>query len=221
LFGNEAIEKAAIMGISMLDDDEKNRYNRYRPQHRKLQFAASRWLVRTHLSWSTDDATTDWHLATDLLGRPIAYRGKTFYSHYSLSHSHGCIASVLHPYLSVGVDIEHLARTFSKTSLAIGFTESELKLLDDAPESEWLIRWTIKEAIAKQTGQVGLNSIAKICTSHVRTNDRINPVLFDCFGCMCLPLDVGLTHVGTIAISMDSPADKPTVLDAASWMSKE
>ncbi len=65
--------------------------------------------------------------------------------------------------------------------IEIAFTEKERERLSsqiDPSRREWIARWTIKEAIAKMMGTVGLEALRQICTANIVRWPQASPSYF-------------------------------------------
>jgi hypothetical protein len=142
-------EAAAALDPASLDAAEREEWARLRAGRRRLDWAASRSLLRA--------ASSDRSRAR------------------SMSHSHGYAALALaSPATSMGVDVEWLApREFAGMS-ELGYSPAEAALIASLTESgqrcgAFYELWTLKEACAKAFGLSLVDSLRQCCF----VNDRL------------------------------------------------
>ncbi len=142
-----------------LDEYDRCRYLKLRSSLLRNRLIYGRMLLRTSLSRMTGGAIApeQWRFTRTPLGKlELDATGIAFNLSFSLSYSGPLIAVAIAEFSSIGVDIELLAgRELPNISAAL--TDVEQSFLADLPQEKKypaLIKiWTLKESIAKMTGQ--------------------------------------------------------------------
>lgn len=144
--------------LSMLDETEKDRYNRFVFDKDRNHFLAAHALVRTVLSRYVEVPPNAWRFAASKYGRPeiVAECGAPRLR-CNLSHTNGLVACVVSHEIDCGIDVEAI-RPFANY-LAIAkwmFTADEYEHLLGAPIDKrhevFFSYWTLKEAYIKARG---------------------------------------------------------------------
>ena len=143
----------------LLSEAERVRYARFYFDRDRLQYLATRALVRTVLSQYAAVSPQDWYFHIDERGKPSVGQPRTpLPLHFNLSNTRGlvaCAVSVGHE--RVGVDVERLDRKNDLEALADRYfcpTESRaLRTLDAASRPRrFFDYWTLKESYIKARG---------------------------------------------------------------------
>ena len=144
------------------------------------EFVATRWIAKNlahrilpAYHWS------DWEISKEPNGKPILRLHSDQSMELSLSHKYPWIAVAISLDQRVGIDIERTPdfknedkkRSWMNSILSLGFTDEEKATISNLDVDELLLRWTMKEAIAKATGHVGLSGMRQVNTSRIETDD--------------------------------------------------
>lgn len=139
---------------ALLNEEERDRWQRFRPEHRRREYLATHALARKALSFYRPVEPRDWRFVTNAYGKPSPASGCGL--HFNLSNSAG-LAVCLVADVEVGVDVEARKRAheIAKVEYKV-FSAAELAQLDALPGSEqpdrYLSLWTLKEAYIKARG---------------------------------------------------------------------
>lgn len=156
-FPDDLLDPAAAESCAaLLNEDERARWQRFRPERRRREYLATHALARTALSFYRPVAPQDWRFVTNAYGKPAP--APECGLRFNLSNSVGlAVCLVVDAPLEVGVDVE--ARTRADEIVTVEykvFSAAELAQLDALPESErpdrYLSLWTLKEAYIKARG---------------------------------------------------------------------
>jgi 4'-phosphopantetheinyl transferase len=137
---------------------------------------------------------------------------------FNMSHTAGLVVLALGQ-VEVGVDVERVGGSELSSSIAAWLSADEVVEFDKLPRTsreEWLLqRWTAKEAYLKGTG-VGLagTPTAAEIDQTVGEHPSWNALLVDgrSAGWHVLTLDVGVDHVGSLAV-----IGPPVPVSTAAW----
>jgi 4'-phosphopantetheinyl transferase len=170
-FDYEAALAAALVGDSerphplrdaylpLMTEDERARHDRFVFAKDRLQFLATRALVRTVLSQYVEVEPTAWRFATFERGKPYILAPDGLPTlHFNLSNTRGlivCAVSRQHPLL--GCDTEDITRKTETVSIADHyFSPLEVQALRTLPAARHSERffsyWTLKESYIKARG---------------------------------------------------------------------
>ncbi len=144
---------------AMLDAGEQARAARFRAEPDRRAFIAAHALVRAMLAEAGGLPPAAWRFTTGPAGRPeIEAAQNPAGLRFSLSHTRGLAACALAARDDVGLDVEALDRQLSVLELAERyFAPEEAALLAALPAPQrlpdFLRLWTLKEALAKATGE--------------------------------------------------------------------
>ena len=143
----------------MLSAEERARHRRFARTADRDLFLASRVLLRTTLSRYGDIEPSGWTFRRGPHGRPeIANPQSPPGLRFSLSHTDGMVALMVHDDADGGIDVERVGRVASTASVArTAFAAIErdalLALPRDQRDARFYRLWTLKEAFAKATGR--------------------------------------------------------------------
>lgn len=149
-------EPALRACVSLLSEDERVRWQRFRVERARREYLAAHALLRNALSHYGAPAPQDWRFKTNAHGKPAPHPDCGL--RFNLSHSAGlavCLISEIPA--QVGVDVEPLARANQIAAVAHRvFSPREQAQLDKLPAQGRLNRhldlWTLKEAYVKARG---------------------------------------------------------------------
>lgn len=155
----EGVLEAAV---ALLSDEERMRYERFRIDRDRHEFAVAHALLRTTLSELGDLPPGAWRFQTGSQGKPTLAAGtSTLPWSFNLSHARGLVACVVARGAEVGLDVELATRATDWRGIASRyFSAAEVaeidRLLDGERPTRFFELWTLKEAFAKAVG-VGLS----------------------------------------------------------------
>ena len=157
-------DRALTSALALLSPDERARYDRFRVERDRHEFAVAHALLRATLSEFGDVAPLDWRFETGVHGKPALAAGVSALPlSFNLSHARGLVACVVtggrtpgfaRARADVGLDVELVTRTTDWRGIASRyFSAAERAQIDRAPDAERATRffelWTLKEAFAK------------------------------------------------------------------------
>ena len=210
-------------GEKLLNASERLRYDRYARSESKQELILSRWLAHEQLARCFPKSSAHWELSHDPVGRPIAIHTDTNQAvHLSISHCKRLTVCALCEGTFLGIDAESTTQTLRDSFRDIAYTNLERDLIRNShfsQQNELLWRWTIKESIAKMTGNVGFEAIANVCTASLPYLPPSQWVRFDEEGAWIYPLRTSHHHFVSLAIpiSLDPPIE-PLCTNASTWM---
>jgi len=145
-----ALDEAAIAAaVSVLSDEERARYHRFRFAHDARDYAAAHALLRAALSRDGDRAPERWRFDQTTNGKPFLIDAGARHSSFSLSHTSGMVACAVTADADVGIDVECVDRDVTVPDIAARF----LAQLDaEAQRDRFFDLWTLKEALVKALG---------------------------------------------------------------------
>jgi 4'-phosphopantetheinyl transferase len=143
--------------IEVLDDEERDRANRFRVDAARHRFLAAHIMLRCALGQHLGRLPGELRFRTSVRGKPsldLTDDGPTPY--FNLSHS-GDIAVVAIASSELGVDVEEIRPRINASRLAERFfSRSECNWLASRPPerrvADFLVIWTCKEAYLKAVG---------------------------------------------------------------------
>ncbi len=149
-------EKTAAACTPLLNEEERERWQRFRLERSRREFLATHALVRTVLSRYRAVAPQDWRFTANKYGKPALMPDCGL--HFNLSNSAGmAICLVADAPTDVGVDVEpHLrAQNIAEVARRV-LSQAEHAQLQALPGAAKLERclslWTLKEAYIKARG---------------------------------------------------------------------
>ncbi|MFO0818076.1 MAG: 4'-phosphopantetheinyl transferase superfamily protein [Pirellulales bacterium] len=152
-------EQLAAEYRELLSEAERGRYERFYFDRDRLQYLATRALVRTVLSRYADVSPKEWRFRIDARGKPSVSGPWTSRPlHFNLSNTRGLVAcAVSLGHERVGVDVERLDRRNDLAALANRYfcpTESRTLMTLDAAvrPRRFFDYWTLKESYIKARG---------------------------------------------------------------------
>ncbi len=146
--GGRVLEAA----VALLSDEERVRYERFRVDRDRHEFAVAHALLRTTLSELGDLPPGAWRFQTDTHGKPMLAAGtSTLPWSFNLSHARGLVACVVARGAEVGLDVELATRGTDWRGIASRyFSAAEVAQIDRLVDGERPTRffelWTLKEA---------------------------------------------------------------------------
>jgi 4'-phosphopantetheinyl transferase len=154
----EALDDVAIAAaVSVLSDEERAQYCRFRFARDARDYAAAHALLRLTLSRHDDRAPDRWRVDKDAGGKPFLVDPGAFRASFSLSHAHGMVACAVTAEGDVGVDVECIDRDVNTGGIAARFfapaEAAHLERLEgEAKRCRFFDLWTLKEALVKALG---------------------------------------------------------------------
>lgn len=161
-FPDDLLDSAAAEACAeLLSEEERTRWQRFRPERSRREYLATHALARSALSTYRPVAPRDWRFVTNAYGKPSP--APECGLRFNLSNSIGlAVCLVVDAPLEagsaeVGVDVEARTRADEIAEVEYKvFSAAELAQLDALPETErpdrYLSLWTLKEAYIKARG---------------------------------------------------------------------
>lgn len=143
--------------VTILDPEERQRYDRYPVASKKVQFMTGRLMLKTLLARRLGIAPHEVRLSQNPYGKPSLHeqhgQAKVY---FNLSHTDGLVVCVLSPWDGVGIDVEREDRDARK-AMPLAFLPDEIAFIQGwSTEVEQLaafhLLWTRKEAVIKAVG---------------------------------------------------------------------
>ena len=165
----DALDEAAIAAAtSVLSEEEREHYRRFRFAPDARDYAAAHALLRHALSLSGDRTPAEWQFEKTSAGKPLLIGDRADRAAFSLSHTRGMVTCAVTSGAEVGVDVECVDRDVDGDEIAARFfaPAEAAQLLDvrgDARRDRFFDLWTLKEALVKALGRgmaVSLKSLA-------------------------------------------------------------
>ena len=164
--------------LSLICDDERDRYRRLPDTITQSEYLTSRALLRIALSECHPIAPRDWRFSANAYGRPEISRPRSArHIHFNLTHSHGVIALVAARDRDVGIDIECVHDCGLEERIAKRFfSPFELQQLTAAPLPVrpylFWANWVLKESYIKAHG-MGLAMSLRSFAFQVLPDERL------------------------------------------------
>ncbi|MEM6806830.1 MAG: 4'-phosphopantetheinyl transferase superfamily protein [Bacteroidota bacterium] len=140
--------------LAYLDNSEKRRLEAYKTPGKRSEFLYGRYLMKHLISKYLQLPIEDIQLRIDSFKRPYLSKDEL---QFNLSHSFGGFAFILSKSFKVGIDVEYKKRKLSLEDGKHVFMKGEKASLGEkgprAAKTEFLKRWTLKEAIYKAAEQ--------------------------------------------------------------------
>jgi 4'-phosphopantetheinyl transferase len=165
----DSLDEAAIAAASsVLSDEERAQYRRFRFAHDARDYVAAHALLRHTLSLGGDQTPAEWRFAKTPAGKPLLIAEDANRASFSLSHTRGMVACAVTSDAEVGVDVEWVDREVDAEGIAARFfapaEAAQLAgLKGDARRDRFFDLWTLKEALVKALGRgmaMSLRSLA-------------------------------------------------------------
>ena len=167
----------------LMNDEEKQKQNRYYFEQHRRNFLIARALLRSVLSCYVKKVPKEWQFSKNQYGRLEIERDNDIPPfRFNLSHTDGLIACGMTLEHDVGIDVEDTERKGINLDIAGRFFSTlEIKALRSMPDHEkkgrFLDYWTLKESYIKACGR-GL-SAGMDQFSFLLANDRSLGISFD------------------------------------------
>jgi phosphopantetheinyl transferase len=169
----------------LLDSDEKDRSTEFATWALRHRYVSGRAALRNILSMIEGGAVpaTDWRFGFSTNGKPYVKAPKSTICSFNISYAEDLIAIAVSKEVEVGVDIE-LGHAIPRDVLPWHlFSINEQQILRATPAenftSVFLRFWTLKEAIAKRTGQGFATEFREIDTTAMPVVDGLQAVGHD------------------------------------------
>ena len=183
--GDLFAEPVAAACVDLLTLEERERWQKLRFEPNRLEFLASRALVRTAFSRHHPLPPAAWRFRANAYGKPEAEPACGL--RFNLSNTPGLVVCLLARDVEVGVDAEPAARAAEILALAPNvFSPLELAQLESLPVSERSDRalslWTLKEAYIKARGlglSLPLASFSFLFGGNQRVQLEVDPPVRD------------------------------------------
>jgi 4'-phosphopantetheinyl transferase len=155
---NESCSKRIGEFEPMLDPEEVERARRFHFDRDRVLYLAARVHLRRVLSKYALIEPRLWTFQRSVLGRPSVMNPLDYPLHFSLSHTHGLVASVIYASEECGIDAERLDRDSNCLEIARhSFAPEEVRSLERLEgvrlKRRFFEVWTLKEAYAKARGK--------------------------------------------------------------------
>ena len=145
---------------SLLNEQERHRWQRFHFARHRQQYLVTRALVRTTLSRYASIAPQAWRFVSNEHGRPAIAPGQieqTLPLQFNLSHTDGLIACAVALDCDLGVDVEDSQRSARTVDIAERFFSAQeccdLRALDRPLQVDrFFDYWTLKESYIKARG---------------------------------------------------------------------
>ena len=144
--------------LSLLSDDERQRWQRYRQQGDRQSFLLGKVLTRSVLAECLAQAPADLEFTRDNHGKPRLLQQATCRPlQFNLSHTEGMAVLAVTDGVEPGVDVESLSRRVEAMALAQRYFAAEevatlAALQGAALQERFIALWTLKEAWLKARG---------------------------------------------------------------------
>ncbi len=154
---DETSVKWAETHSSVLDEEETQRWRRYRTDESSALFLVAHVVTRLVLSRYDDRDPAMWQFDRGANGRPEIVGGP-FGLRFNISHTEGMVAVLVHGQADCGVDVEHTWRATDIRGVSRRvFTDAEQDSIFSLPSAQQADRfyqlWTLKEAFIKAKGK--------------------------------------------------------------------
>jgi len=157
-FPDEITDEELLLNYErVLDEEEKNRRQRFYFAKHRHQYLVTRALIRSTLSQYADVDPKDWRFSVNGYGKPEISDGfidKPI--RFNLSHTDGLIMCAIVLNEDIGVDCENTEKKHSLNIAEHCFSKQEIQALNCLPEHQqaqrFLEYWTLKEAYIKAKG---------------------------------------------------------------------
>ena len=153
--------------VAWLNDEERQRWQRFKFSGDRQRFLQARALVRSVLAGCLQQAPASLKFTCNQYGKPQLQQ-EPLPLRFNLSHTHGLLVLAVSVDAEVGVDVESVSREVEPLALAERFfAHAESALIEaqtaDLQRDCFFRLWTLKEAYVKARGlglQLGLDSFA-------------------------------------------------------------
>ena len=165
----DALDAAAITAAtSVLSEEERAQYRRFRVARDARDYAAAHALLRHALSATGGHPPAQWRFDKTAAGKPLLIGNSADRASFSLSHTRDMVACAVASGAAIGVDVECVDRTVDPEAIAARFfapaeTAQIMTLEGEARRNRFFDLWTLKEALVKALGlgmAVSLDSLA-------------------------------------------------------------
>ena len=164
--------------LSLLDEGDRERYERYTHNEKKSELLVSRLLVKSVAARMLGTGLREVMLSSEPSGKPRmqvkGYDEKDIPS-FSLAHTHGLVAVAFYRYGEVGVDVEDMldTRRHLEAIARRFFSEEEKEYFQqgdgDTSAGRFFTLWTLKESIAKLSRE----GVIELLKENLVENDKV------------------------------------------------
>ncbi|SDX49967.1 4'-phosphopantetheinyl transferase [Marininema mesophilum] len=143
--------------LSILDEEEKCVFHRYKVDHKKVEFLLGRLLLKGVLAKKLRVSPHEIAFSKNEYGKLFLIQNSEPAIHFNLSHTKGLLACVVTKGVEVGIDVEGTEEDHLEVMKTV-FVDQEIsyiqnqKDLQHQKEAFYLI-WTRKEAVMKAIGK--------------------------------------------------------------------
>lgn len=184
-FPDEITDEQLLLSYErLLNEDEKNRWQRFYFAKHRHQYLVTRALIRSTLSHYVDIDPKDWRFSVNEYGKPEIKRGFIDQPiRFNLSHTDGLIICAIVLNDDIGVDCENIQKKHPLSIAEHCFSKQEIHALNQLPEHQqpqrFLEYWTLKEAYIKAKG-MGLSLPLDQFSFILRENRRVEIAFEPC-----------------------------------------
>jgi len=187
-FPDEINDEALLVNYqNLLNEEEKDRWQRFYFARHRHQYLVTRALIRSTLSRYVDIEPGNWRFTVNGYGKPeIAPGFMDNPPRFNLSHTDGLIICAITLANDIGVDVENTQKTHSLAIAEHCFSKQEIQHLNRLPEHRqaqvFLEYWTLKEAYIKAKGMglsLPLDQFSFILSENRRVEIAFDPNLED------------------------------------------
>ncbi|UFJ43235.1 4'-phosphopantetheinyl transferase superfamily protein [Brevibacillus humidisoli] len=143
--------------FDLLSREERETYQRYRVEWKKVEFITGRILLKTRLAERLNVKPREVQFVKNGYGKLFldpSMRAEGLY--FNLSHTKGMIVCVLSPWEQTGIDVERMVKDHFEVMSTV-FVDEEIDYVQKRPSLEarreaFYLIWTRKEAVMKAAG---------------------------------------------------------------------
>ncbi|SFT01882.1 4'-phosphopantetheinyl transferase family protein [Marininema halotolerans] len=143
--------------LSLLTDEEKGVFHRYKVDHKKVEFLLGRLLLKSALSSRLGIHPEEITFCKNEYGKLFLTKNSQPSVHFNLSHTHGLLACAVTTECEVGIDVEGTHEDHLGVMKTV-FVENEISYIqqqrsDEEKQKAFYRIWTRKEAVMKAIGK--------------------------------------------------------------------
>lgn len=182
LVSQRCVQTLSVQLYDLLDSSEKIRSAEFATRNLRHRFITGRAALRTVLSMLEAGAVpaTEWRFGSTPNGKPYVQIPENSIHSFNLSYAEHLIAVAVSKEAEIGIDIE-LSHQIPQSEIPWHlFSTDEQRLLKATSAADFtpvfLRLWTLKEAIAKRTGQGFATEFSTIDTTALPVVDGLKSV---------------------------------------------